>query len=215
MAALLGWTGVGETATVSCSSAKDIEFAPSWGQVKIGEDSTSRYITQYLYWHDTKRLKWFSEGGIDSPATYEAEALFDDSEGKAYGTKPSGYWSSTLPSAYVDTNILDRSGIVGNKDEPSVTIGSASAYLIKPAQLYSTHTRMKSGGGSESQFKLQAQRGKRVPSYCFSTYCSFGCKTTGHVKTRDWSDTELAPGCYQYKYKWTGTAQTVSKIACR
>jgi hypothetical protein len=217
-AVLLGLSSVGEASIISdlgvvpCSKAAETEFVPSWGQVKVGEYSDGRYITQYIYWHDKSRLKWFA----DNPAgSYEPDAFFYNyyDKGKplpgapAYGDKASGYWSSDLPIPYVDTQEFDPSG------EKSVTIGSANANKLVPKKLYLTNTHMKSGKGSSSWIKLQSQRGKLDPADCRRLYahCSYGCNGTNNVKTIDFQKHWSVPGCYQFKYEWNGTAPTTCR----
>jgi len=188
-----------EAETVACSATTEATFVPSWGKVLVGQNSTARYIYQWMYWHKANRLQW---PWSNSDSTYEPDAFFYNYEGKAYGLVPSGYWASDLPYAYVDTQLFD------SDNEKAVTVGSAYAQLLNTSHVYYTFTYMTSGAGSSSWIKLSSQRGRRVSSYCYSTNCSFGCSTTSNIWTIPFSDHYLAPGCYQYWYQWDATSQS-------
>lgn len=178
--------------TVSCSIITDTEFVPSWGKVYVAQDQYSRYIYQWMYWHNNQRLSWLNSNG---ESTYEPDAFFYNYDGLAYGDSPSGYWASDMPSPYVDTQFSDSS------QEKAVTIGSANAVLLHSGVVYYTVTRMISGAGSSSWAKLSSQRGRRVPSNCYTTWCSFGCDNNSNIPTLSFTSF-TAPGCRQYWWKW-------------
>ena len=191
-------------ATLSCSDAESTEFIPSWGRVFIGEDQHSRYIYQWMYWHNDDRLVWFSD---NTASTFEPDAFFYNYNSEAFGEESTGYWSSDLPRAYRDTQSFDGS------NENAITIGSANAQSINSRTVYYTVTRMTAGGGNSSWVKLSAQRGRRSPSWCYSKNCSFGCRQApNNVRTLPFGqelspyDREFsAPGCAQYWYLWNIT----------
>jgi len=186
--------------TITCSSTKSdgTEFVPSLGKAVVDKDQYSRYIIQYMYWHDDNRLKWL----WSNPAsTFEPDAFFYNYDGKAYGSAPSGYWSSDLPDPYVDTQALDGS------NEKAITIGSALAVAIVSKKVYYTLTRMAAGGGDSSKLKLQAHRGLRWPDFCFSTNCSYGCNAQNNYRLVPFSDF-TAPGCHQYWWLWSITSNS-------
>lgn len=187
--------------TIDCTSATDVQFVPSWGLVNVNADTYSRYIEQYIYWDSFSRMTWFINN-LDS--TFEPDAFFYNYNGTAYGNAPIGYWTSTLPSPYVDTQAFD------SPNEKAVTIGSAQALLMNPQQLYYSVTRMTSGGGSSSWLKLSAQRGKQWPTGWLGTNYSFGCaQAANNVKTmpfnspiRPTNRIFTAPSCARYWYNW-------------
>lgn len=109
--------------TIDCTTATDVQFVPSFGLVNATADSYSRYIEQYVYWDSYARLTWFTNNG---DSTFEPDAFFYNYDGTAYGNAPSGYWTSDLPSPYVDTQAFD------SNNEKAVTIGSAQAVLLSP-----------------------------------------------------------------------------------
>jgi len=187
--------------TIDCSTATDTQFVPSFGMINITADSYSRYIEQYIYWDSLSRLTWF----INNPdSTFEPDAFFYNYNGTAYGNAPSGYWTSTLPYAYVDTQAFD------SDSEKAITIGSGSSVYINAGQMYYSVTRMTSGGGTSSWLKLSAQRGKQWPVGYTGTWNSFGCRQApNNVKTipfnspiRPTNRIFTAPGCARYWYNW-------------
>lgn len=195
------YAGDGDIGTVSCTTTKSdgTEFVPSWGKVIIDEDQYTRYVIQYMYWHDYKRLWWLNTRG---DATFEPDVFFYNYEGQAYGKKPTGYWSSDLPSPYVDAQTLDGS------DEYAVTIGSASAVSLTQEKTYYTVTRMTAGGGDSSWVKLSAQRGRQVPAGCTSVWCSYGCEMpNNNYRTIPFQDHFSAPGCQRYNWLWNTTVR--------
>jgi hypothetical protein len=198
----LHFSTVGFAATVGCGvSAEETDFVPSWGKVVVNEDQYTRYVIQYMYWDKYARLSalW---GLYES--TFEPDVIFYNYDGNAYGDAPIGYWESNLPRPYVDTQAFD------GQDEKAVTIGSADAASILAQTMYHTVTRMTDGGGNSSQMKLSSQRGKRSPSQCYTTACSFGCRESpNNVKAVPFgaevlpTGTEFSvPGCMRYWYDW-------------
>ncbi len=179
--------------TVFCSVAASDAWVPSKGYAWITEDginaSNSHYIYQYLYWQTSDRLKWFSQ---NSDSTYEPDAFFYNyNRNGTYGNYPLGYWASDLPSPYVDTQAFD------SDNEKAITVGSADARLIQPGRFYYTVTRMTwiSGPGNvATPVKLSSQRGRRVPSGCYDTLCSFGCDSNSNIRTVPFQSGYTSPG---------------------
>jgi hypothetical protein len=194
------FSGLANAATVSCSIAYNDTWVPSKGYSWISEDninaSNNHYIQQYVYWRTSDRLTWF-ENNPDS--TYEPDALFYNyNDNGSYGVAPLGYWSSDLPSPYIDTQAFD------SENELAITVGSANAQLIEPGRFYYTVTRMvwESGIGSvNTKVKLMSQRGRRVPSGCYTTFCSFGCDNGNNYRTVPFGDGYTAPGGRVYWWK--------------
>jgi hypothetical protein len=77
-------------------------------------------------------------------------------------------YSSDLPSAYLDTRFSDP------KEEVAYTIGCAKAENIKRGIIYTNTITMAKGDVNNDKLKLTAQRGHRAPSWCYTTWCSFG-----------------------------------------
>jgi len=192
--------------TVSCTSTTSSgnEFVPSYGKIIIDEDSFSRYYIQYMYWDNYERLLWLNTLGS---STFEPDVTFYDYDGEAYGGEQFNYWTSNLPSPYVDTPFIDQDG------EKVITIGSAEAVKITHGKVYHTITRMTDGGGSSSWVKLIAQRGRQYPTGCFSTWCSFGCEdedednSLNNFFTLPFQDHFEAPGCQRYNWLWNITSR--------
>jgi len=185
--------GAAHAAVVPCGIVGSTQWIPSKGYAWISEDgiaaSNSHYIYQYLYWRTPDRLAWFA---ADYDSTYEPDALFYNyNRNGTYGNYPLGYWASDLPSPYVDTQAFD------GDDEKAVTIGSAQARLIQPGRFYYTVTRMTwiaGPGNVNTPVKLVSQRGRQIPSGCFSTNCSFGCNNNNNYRTVPFQSGYTAPG---------------------
>jgi hypothetical protein len=190
----LASAGPSSAQTVSCEFTYGTTFVPSWGESHIGSDAHSRYVWQYFYWHDVARLYWLNSAW---DTTFELDTFFYNYDGLGYGDEPAGFWDSNLPSAYVDTQFFDGEG------EKAVTIGSAFAWDLRAATLYYYVTRMTSGGGLTSLVKVQAQRGRRWPSDCYSTWCSYGCSTeVNYTNVIPFQSGFYAPGCRRFWFWW-------------
>ncbi len=200
LASCLLYGASAQAATFWCPSASATQFVPSWGMVDVGENGSGRYIYQWMYWSSSSRLSGLSD---NSDRTFEPDAFFYNYDGTAYGDTPTGYWGSDLPSAYRDTQLFDEfngTNQYGEPNEVAITVGSASASSINAGQTYYTFTYMTPGGGSSSWVKLSSQRGIRVPVWCYSTYCSFGCTGTNNVPVIPFTDYFTAPGFRSYSY---------------
>ena len=83
------------------------------------------------------------------------------------------YWSSNLPGAYLDTraNFTQCDSFGG---EPSYTIGSDRASLIKANQYYFTYWHGDKGELYRPIFKVQGALGARKPYNEYGTWKSFG-----------------------------------------
>lgn len=201
-AALVLATPAGAMVTASCTAAPAVTFMPSWGETYVSQDIYSRYVEQTFYWHDDARVDWFY---WTPDSTFELETIFYNYDGYAYGLEPSGYWDSNLPWPYVDTQLSDSS------DEKAVTIGTASATDLRAGTYYYI-TRFRSGGGTQSLVKVTAQRGRRIPSGCMSTYCAFACDSAENgLNPVPFQSYFYAPGCRQWWWSWNATVN----LACR
>ena len=186
-------------ATVDCTVSGGNKWIPSHGWLELADDkinaSNSHYVRQYLYWRTPVRLTWFH---ANADSTYEPDVYFYNYDQLGvYGYAPLGYWASDLPAPYIDTQAFD------SEDEKAVTVGSAAASLIKPGVMYTTVTRMTwvYGPHTNGMFKAQSQRGRRLPSSCYSTNCSFGCsQLQNNVRTVDFQSYRKAPG--KWKWQW-------------
>lgn len=181
--------------TVWCTSASDFDYMPAWGQSVIGTDATgARLDCQYFWWNRAQRMKWLRN---NSESTYEHDTFFYNYNGTAYGTAPTGAaWTSNMPYPYVDTQQFD------SPNEKAVTIGTANAQALRAGIVYYYTTPMVPGGGNSSWYKLSGQRGRRVPSLCYSTFCSFGCEQqANNVKILPFGAGN-APECREWVYKW-------------
>lgn len=164
--------------TGNCTAIPPESYLPRVGSTFFSEDQYSRYLMANWTWGYAQNMEWFlrpyAPGVTWSAGTYEHQHIFYNYDGRAYGNAPpAGYWDSNLPSPYVDTQIFDSA------NEKNVTIGSAHArgFETNPAGTWRYTTRFTSGGGSSSLVKIQAQRGLRTPTGCYTTYCSFGCNS--------------------------------------
>lgn len=183
--------------TVSCTSASDFDYMPAWGQSVIGTDANgTRLNCQYFWWNRAQRMKWLRN---NSDSTYEHDTFFYNYNDAPhpYGIAPTGAaWTSNMPYPYVDTQLSDP------VNEKAVTIGTANAQALRAGIVYYYTTPMVPGPGNSSWYKVSGQRGRRVPSLCYSTYCSFGCEQlANNVKILPFG-AGYAPECREWVYKW-------------
>lgn len=132
-----------------------------------------RYSSQYIWWPTTIGFTVFD--------TYEHDFFLNNYDGKTYlsaaqdswGNPSVNYASTNLPYPYLDTRYGDNSG------EKAYTIGSASAISIKSSTdyYYQTYIRTADGNTGSDSAKIQAQKGYRNPTSCYSTWCSYASET--------------------------------------
>lgn len=129
------------------------------------EPSTSgtRYGRLYFTWSTTNlaNLK-----ACDS-ATFEPDFVTYNYDDKHYYSSNISSWSSTMPSAYQDTNAFD------SEDERVYTVGTSDASQLVASTRYTTFFRSPAGNASTDTMKVVAQKGYRFPSFCHSTWCIF------------------------------------------
>lgn len=117
----------------------------------------------------TNNYQTFSFNNISnftSNTTYEHETQVYNRNFANYG----GYWSSNLPTPYYDTPFSDS---IDN-----FTIGTPRAHLISRYTLYYTSMSLAQGSVSTATVRIKGQKGHRIPSFCYSTWCVFPVATT-------------------------------------
>lgn len=169
---------------ISSPDAKDgslDELVPNSGTSYLHPSSHGgRYVKQYMQWDSID----FSE-----EQTYEHDFWFYNYDRKTYldnnttafpGCWPEFTYASTSWPAeskpYLDTRFgYNQYGVpICEIDELAYTIGAAKASELQAHTNYYTYIRTEYGNDSTDKFKLQAQIGHRSPSYCYTTWCSFG-----------------------------------------
>jgi hypothetical protein len=98
------------------------------------------------------------------------------------------YWTSNLPSAYLDTSFRDT---IDN-----FTIGTARAANLQNFTKYFTHIALKAGSATTATVRIKGQKGYRDPSWCTSTWCIWPQATTSSMATF------TAPIYYTYPYSY-------------
>jgi len=139
-----------------------------------------RAVKQYMKWDSIN----FSE-----EQTYEHDVFLYNYDEKTYldggttafpGCWPElAYAATSWPAAakpYIDTRFgYNEYHIpICETDELAYTIGVARASALQANINYVTYIRTEYDNDSLDDFKLQAQIGHRSPSYCYTTWCSFG-----------------------------------------
>lgn len=178
------------------TTAANATWYPNSGTSYVYPSSLGgRYTSQYLRW---------TSKSFTSTQTYEHDFWLDNYDNRTYldprstlypaCTPRSLYTTNSFPSAarpYVDT----RNNYWGcDKNEIPYTIGVAQASALSSGKTYYTYFRTALGNASSDRFKLQAQLGRRVPTNCYSTWCSWGSSifnlipawNTGVPGTRYW-----------------------------
>lgn len=185
-------------ATISCTTTTDLKYVPATGRSIIGADSTgARFNCQYFYWNKAQRMEWLRN---NADSTFELDTFFYNYDGGGYGLSPYGAWSSNMLYSYVDTQFGDH------PSETAITIGTASAQSLRAGVWYNYSTQMTTGLNAFSWYKISAQRGRRWPSSCFTTDCSFGCSTqSNNQQILPFGGNRYAPECRDWWYKWDVT----------
>ncbi|VBB43557.1 exported hypothetical protein [uncultured Desulfatiglans sp.] len=156
---------------------------------------TERYTLQYMGWYNPN----FTE--ID---TYEHDYFLYNYDNATYLRNGSTsypncyplivYAATTWPSdshPYLDT----RYNYFGCEfNELAFTIGASKAKSIPGNIWHYNYFITKNGNSSSDKFKLQAQKGYRNPSWCYSTWCSFSEKIVNLVPA--WSSS--VPGTVRW-----------------
>jgi len=152
---------LGMALSVLPSHAAVSQWAPAGGE----SDVQKEYSYQRMWWTDTS--------GFGGSGTYEHETIVYNAgfANPANG----GYWSSNLPRAYKDTQFADTT--------ENFTVGSAAASSIATYVWYYTYYDLQPQSSSvpTSSVRINAQRGHRWPSWCYSTWCVWADESYGLV----------------------------------
>lgn len=129
------------------------------------EPSTSgtRYGRLYFTWSSTNLANLKACDAV----TFEPDFVTYNYDDKHYYSSDITSWSSTMPSAYQDTNAFD------SDDERVYTVGTSDASKLVASTRYTTFFRSPAGNASADTMKVVAQKGYRFPSICYSTWCIF------------------------------------------
>jgi hypothetical protein len=173
--------------------ATAVTWYPNSGSSVTGNSGTSeRYVTQFMKWN---------QPSFSSIGTYEHDFfLYNYNNDGTYLSSARTAWPDCMPKiSYASTSwsaatkpYLDtRYWWTGcEKDEMAFTIGAAQADAITKGVLHNTYIRTAKGNVDKDKFKVQAQRGYRDPTNCYTTWCSFGDSIVNLISA--WSD--KAPG---------------------
>lgn len=146
------------------SSLSSDDWAPSRGTSKVNQNLT--YQTFYFRTDNLSKLK------TDLTVTYEHETQIYDGNYADYD----GYWSSTMPNSYLDTDFGDSSSL------DNFTIGSSNASSFVEDEKYYTYMSLKAGTSkAEAYVRIKGQKGHRFPSSCYSTWCIWADATSGSL----------------------------------
>jgi len=137
--------------------------------------STQRYTLQYMGWY-APAFTWTQTYEHDYFLYNYDRATYLNGGSTAYpGCFPVvQYAATTWPAGsypYLDTR-FNYTGCEVN--ELAYTIGAAQASAIPGGVWHYNYIITANGNASSDRFKLQAQRGYRSPSSCYTTWCSFG-----------------------------------------
>lgn len=168
---------------VPTTKNKSSRSIPSWlpvsGYSFVNEDSGYRYSLQYMWWNTNN---------FDSDDTYEHDFFlnnYDNNLGTYLNPNSTSYpdcfpvttyASTTWPTSsypYLDTRLAQNLIECEYKETP-YTIGAAKADAIPVGDWEYTYIETLPGNVNVDKFKLQAQKGYRFPSSCYTTWCSFG-----------------------------------------
>lgn len=118
-----------------------------------------RAIWQWITWD---AYNWNALRACGSNVTYEQEFVTRNDDHLHYFGDAVDGWSSSLPSAYLDTRFSD------SDVEHNYAIGTSDATKVNSYTTYSTYMRLNFGNASWDTAKITGQRGTRIPSWCHS-----------------------------------------------
>lgn len=138
--------------------------------------SKGKTITNWWIWNTSADLAGLRR---DNNETLEMDVVFYNYDGNAWAIFwPCSLcykdydWESNQPRAYGDTTFFD------NQYERPFTVGSADAtQFVHQKWYYYTIFNLQGPGNGPTKTKLQAQRGHRSPSNCYSALCVFAEET--------------------------------------
>lgn len=171
-------------------------FVPYRGTSTIGQDSTSRYTQQFMYWRGYGLTAY-----AEYNDTYEHETVF-----YAYGDHPGPYatgggtWETTLPDPYLDTGAGDKPG------EENVAIGTFDPNIITTGVWQSYHVRLNSTSHTTSLYKISGQTGNSWCEIPKEPWCVLDNHQTATLIPFRKGIT--APERRNYRYEWEGNGNT-------
>lgn len=196
--------------TVSSPNAIGISDNSRWNpEVGVSyvypSQNGGRYSTQWMWWDEIP---------FSSEQTYEHDFfLYNyDNDGTYLNGNDTGYpgcfpvveyAATTWPAEskpYLDTRFA-ANYVSCERDEMAYTIGAAQADKLTANTWHYTYIRTTDGNSGNDKFKLSAQLGHRTPSWCYTTWCSFG--DDSRVLVPAWSS--FVPGT---RWWWARTASS-------
>ena len=160
----------------------DTNWEPDVGVSIVDSNYGYRYSLQYMGWYSnnfngnaTYEHDFFLNNYNNNPGTY-----LNPKSTSYPGCFPvSTYATTTWPPAsypYLDTRLSGN--LIGcENEEIPYTIGAAKADEIPSGTWQYTYIATQPGNANWDKFKLQGQKGYRLPSWCYTTWCSFGDAT--------------------------------------
>ena len=201
-----------KTFSVAVESASLDSLVPNSGTSYFYPSSYGgRYVYQFMKWDAVN----FSE-----EQTYEHDVFLYNYDRKTYlngdstsypGCYPTVTYAATSWPAeskpYLDTRFSMYSPTC-EINELAYTIGAAKASALQANIKYYTYIRTENGNDLSDKFVLNAQIGHRSPSYCYTTWCSFGDET--HALIPKWSSTVPGTQTWTYSNKAPAAPSNVS-----
>ena len=141
------------------------DWWPSWinGRSNPSSLAGQRYGRTKFTWSST-RLSAFQ---CYTDPTFEPDFVTYNYDGKYYFSKSVQSWSTDMPNGYLDTPFADSA------DERVYTVGTSRVTHLDPGRTYYSYFRTTNGNSGSDSAKVVAQRGRRIPSWCDSTWCIF------------------------------------------
>lgn len=173
------------------------DWVPDRGDTHTYVSSTTgKTISNWWVWNTDADLAGLRR---DNNETLEVDVVFYNYDGTAwainwpcslcyYGVN----WDSNQPRAYADTQMDD------SYNERPFSVGSADAtQFVKGRWYYFYIYDVRGASSGPTKTKLQAQRGHRWPSTCYSTYCVYAEDTVTIVP---FSAYYFSPGHCYWRY---------------
>ena len=146
-------------------------WRPNSGSISTKPSSVAnnRYVHQSFIWRDGSRLNNLLACSSGTEA-YEAEAWYSANNG-FYLDSTTNSWTSSMPAAYLDTELFNGTSNLGR------TIGISNAAGLAEDVTYTTYIRTPNGTAASDFGSAKGQAGRNWCAGVTSTWCVFALDT--------------------------------------
>lgn len=189
---LVGFMLVSSNQALAASTPAE-KWSPYLGESNIYvKPDGARWTHQMMYWRTGSKVEFDAVND-----TYEHQTVFYNYDNAAFAKEPTGVWQTDLPDPYLDTQILNDSGVAGTSGEADISIGTFDPDVIAASTWYYGMAELKNTSSTKSKYKISGQEGL---SYCPDKNCVDGETSAIYIPFKD---PFTAPeNNRDFKYEW-------------